>query len=157
MSAIVLRRRGWGATIPELVHEFDLHADLAVTDVGGGPFGQRIIYTVTGGELVGDRLKGSFEGAGGDWLLLGADGFGRLDVRFSTKTADGAYMCIGRSLVIGQRNRRGDNGDTEGTMVKILRKLYSLGSELDPDNPLQTYVDQLSRRLRKRSDNSTKL
>lgn len=80
--------------MPELVHEFDLHADLSVTDVGSGPFGQRIIYTVTGGELVGDRLKGSFDGAGGDWLLLGADEFGRLDVRFTAKTADGAFIYV---------------------------------------------------------------
>jgi hypothetical protein len=80
--------------MPDLVHELDIHADLAVTDVGAGPFGQRLNFTVVGGELVGDRIKGTFDGAGGDWLLLGPDGVGRLDVRFTVRTGDGAHIYV---------------------------------------------------------------
>ena len=34
-------------------------------------------------------MKGELVGAGADWLLLGPDNYGRLDVRFTMKTHDG--------------------------------------------------------------------
>jgi hypothetical protein len=78
--------------MPELVHELDVHADLAVDDIGSGPYGQRVIANVVGGQVTGERLKGLIVGASADWLLIGADGFGRLDVRFTLKTVDGAHI-----------------------------------------------------------------
>lgn len=57
----------------------------------------------------------------------------------------GVHMCLGRSLVTGVYNRPSDSAGTEGTMVKILKELYSKGLELDPDRPPQrsttTYND----------------
>jgi hypothetical protein len=79
--------------MPVLIPEFEYHANLdPPQDVGVGPFGQRLVVPVPGGELVGDRLKGSFVGSAGDWLLAGADGFGRLDVRATLETSDGALI-----------------------------------------------------------------
>jgi hypothetical protein len=75
-----------------LLPEFEYYADLIVHPVGPGPFGNRLQATVTGGEVSGDRLKGSFVGAGADWLLAGPDGFGRLDVRATMQTVDGAFI-----------------------------------------------------------------
>ena len=46
--------------------------------VGSGPYGNRQIYDVTGGSFEGPRLKGKVLPSGGDWLLLGSDGVGRL-------------------------------------------------------------------------------
>lgn len=46
----------------------------------------------------------------------------------------GPHMCCGRSLVTGLQNKPGEEG-TEGTAVKILKKLYGYGMELDPDSP----------------------
>lgn len=80
--------------MPELIHELDVHADLAADDLGAGPFGHRVIFNVTGGYAVGDRLKGSIVGASADWLLIGPDGFGRLDVRFTLRTEDGAHLYV---------------------------------------------------------------
>ena len=78
-----------------LIPEFEYTADLAAPqDVGAGPFGHRMNVPVTGGDLAGERLKGTFVGAAADWLLLGADGFGRIDVRATLETADGAYVYI---------------------------------------------------------------
>ena len=37
--------------MPELIEEMTYHADLAMDDVGGGPFGPRMIFNVTGGEF----------------------------------------------------------------------------------------------------------
>ena len=79
--------------MPQLIQEFEYYAEFsAVHDVGSGPFGHRINISVGGGELAGERLKGSFVGAAADWLLLGPDGYGRLDVRATLQTVDGAYI-----------------------------------------------------------------
>ena len=47
-----------------------------------------------GGEVTGAGLKGSMMAPGGDWLLMGADGFGRIDVRLFTKTVHGALIYM---------------------------------------------------------------
>lgn len=67
----------------ELVYECTYRAELEPDRlmVGPGPFGTRVVATVTGGWCKGERLSGRFAGTAGDWLLLGADGFARLDVR----------------------------------------------------------------------------
>lgn len=64
------------------------------TDVGAGPFGVRWIFDVAGGHVEGPRLKGTVLPSGGDWLLVGPDGVGRLDVRGTFATDDGAYIYV---------------------------------------------------------------
>lgn len=78
--------------MPTLVHEFDYNAALQIRDLGASPVCHRVIATATGGEAAGDRLKGTFVGAGGDWLVVGSDGYGRLDVRITLETVDGASI-----------------------------------------------------------------
>lgn len=81
--------------MPELIKELEYSVDLAgVDDVGPGPFGQRLITNVTGGQFAGDRLKGTVVRPGADWLLVGPDGFGRLDSRVTFKTVDGALIYV---------------------------------------------------------------
>jgi hypothetical protein len=76
----------------ELIYEFTLKATLDVISIGPGPFGDRTIFEVTGGEVTGERLKGTVRPGGADWLLAGADGYGRLDVRGTFTTDDGAHI-----------------------------------------------------------------
>lgn len=79
----------------ELELEFTFEADVTPPQmVGPGPYGTRGVVTVTGGWAKGDRITGTFVGAGGDWLLIGADGFARLDVRGQIETDDGAVLFI---------------------------------------------------------------
>jgi hypothetical protein len=79
----------------ELVHEFTFTADLkAPVAVGPGPFGDRTIFEVIGGEVTGERIRGSIGTGGGDWILAGADGYGRLDVRLTLHTHDGANLYV---------------------------------------------------------------
>ena len=85
---------GADAPAPELVEEFRFHADVDVVVVGPGPFGQRAVATITGGELSGERLEGSLVGAGADWGLLGPDGFLRVDVRTTLRTVDDAHVYL---------------------------------------------------------------
>jgi hypothetical protein len=64
------------------------------TAVGGGPFGARTIFDVSGGSFTGSRLRGKLLPSGGDWLLLDAGGVGRLDVRGTMQTDDGAHIYV---------------------------------------------------------------
>jgi hypothetical protein len=77
-----------------LVHEFTMNAMLKPPlAIGAGPIGTRMYYEVIGGEIVGDRLRGKVVG-GGEWALIGPDGFLRVDVRLQVETHDGAYLYI---------------------------------------------------------------
>jgi Protein of unknown function (DUF3237) len=77
----------------ELVHEFTFTAEVnAPVAVGEGPFGNRMIFEVTGGTVTGERISGRVGSGGGDWLLVGSDGFNRLDIRFTVETDDGAFL-----------------------------------------------------------------
>lgn len=64
-------------------------------EVGTGPGGTRRIVPVTGGRFEGPKLKGRIlPEAGADWLMIGADGVGRLDVRGTFETDDGAFLYV---------------------------------------------------------------
>ncbi len=74
---------------------FTMTANLARASlIDGGPQGARIIFPVLSGTFEGPRLKGTIEAPGGDWLTRRADGSGRLDVRVTLKTEDGALILM---------------------------------------------------------------
>ena len=62
--------------------------------VGAVPSGSRQIFDVTGGTFQGPRLKGKLHASGADWLLVGNDGVGRLDVRGTLETDEGALIYL---------------------------------------------------------------
>ncbi len=79
----------------ELVHEFDLHAELGSTLVAGtGPMGTRMVAPVDGGWVRGARINGTVIGPGADWVMIGSDGYGRIDVRLQVRTDDGAVLYV---------------------------------------------------------------
>jgi len=85
----------------KLVHEFTLSAQLKPPlPIGPGPIGTRMYYDVTSGEMSGDRLHGRLLG-GGEWALVGPDGFLRVDVRLQAETHDGAHLYIQYSGLLG--------------------------------------------------------
>jgi len=78
----------------DLVQEFTLTAALKPPlAIGEGPIGTRMYYDVMHGEIVGDRLRGRLLG-GGEWALIGPDGYLRIDVRLQAETHDGAHLYI---------------------------------------------------------------
>lgn len=91
----------------ELVYECTYRAELEPERlmVGPGPFGTRVVRTVKSGWCKGERLNGRFAGAGADWLLFGADGFGRIDVRAQLVTEDGAVIFLTYNGLL-ERNAR---------------------------------------------------
>ena len=77
----------------ELVHEFTFNAMLRPPlPVGEGPYGTRMFFEAYSGTADGARVKGELQGGGGDWILVGPDGYGRIDVRFQLATHDGAFI-----------------------------------------------------------------
>lgn len=104
----------------ELVHEMTYHAMLKPPmPVGDGPSGTRMVYDVIEGRIEGPRISGNFKGAGADWLLIGPDGYGRLDVRAQIETDDGAFIYVQYFGLIHLNDNvqaaMADGEDTEGT------------------------------------------
>jgi hypothetical protein len=79
----------------KLEHLVTYRADLKPpVAVGKGPLGTRTIFDVTGGTAEGPRLRGKLLASGGDWLLVDESGIGRLDVRGTLETDDGAHIYV---------------------------------------------------------------
>ena len=72
----------------------ELEIETKTRVIGPGPFGTRQLFEVLGGHFEGQRLNGKVLPSGGDWMLLGADGVGRLDVRFMLETTDKALIYM---------------------------------------------------------------
>jgi hypothetical protein len=78
----------------KLVEEFTFSARLKPpVPVGAGPIGTRMYYEVADGTVTGERLRGKVLG-GGEWALIGPDGFLRVDVRLQVETHDGAFLYV---------------------------------------------------------------
>jgi hypothetical protein len=78
----------------KLIQECEFSAGLKPpVPVGAGPIGTRMYYEVSGGEVAGDRLRGKIL-SGGEWALIGPDGFLRVDVRLQVETHDGAFIYV---------------------------------------------------------------
>lgn len=86
-------------------------------EVGVGPYGNRLIYEVDGGDFEGPKLKGTIRKAGGaDWLTMCED-YAHLDVRVTFETHDGAFIYVeyvGRfELTPAVRAALAGDGDTD--------------------------------------------
>lgn len=55
------------------------------------PVGLRMTYITEKGRLTG-QINGELLEGGGDWAVIGTDGFGRLDVRGTVRTDDGVLL-----------------------------------------------------------------
>lgn len=81
--------------MPRLEPLLTIQADLAEPlDVGATPTGARRIFDIQGGTFEGPRLRGRVLPSGADWLVVGSDGVGRLDVRATFETHDGALVYV---------------------------------------------------------------
>ncbi len=77
-----------------LIEEFTITGKLnPPVPIGDGPLGRRMYFEVIDGEVSGARIQAKALG-GGDWALMGPDGFTRLDVRIQAETHDGAFLYI---------------------------------------------------------------
>jgi hypothetical protein len=64
-------------------------------ELGNTPAGNRRVFTVSGGEFAGDRLRGEvLPQASSDLLLVRGDGSSQHDVRLILRTDDGALILM---------------------------------------------------------------
>jgi Protein of unknown function (DUF3237) len=73
-------------------HLLDMHVDLEPAQPISTPVGTRMTFIAKGGIIDGPKLQGEILPGGGDWLLVGSDGVGRVDVRATLRTHDGALI-----------------------------------------------------------------
>ena len=73
-------------------HLFDMHVNLQPAQPIPTPVGTRMTFITTGGFIDGPMLRGELLPGGGDWLIVGSDGTGRVDVRATLRTHDGALI-----------------------------------------------------------------
>jgi len=84
----------------ELRHLFDMHVDLEPAQAIASPEVTRMIFVSAGGTFSGDRFEGEMLPGGGDWLRVGGDGIGRIDVRATLRTHDGELVYMTNTGVI---------------------------------------------------------
>jgi len=119
----------------KLEHIMTYHADLAPPQViGKTAFGTRQIFEVTGGTFEGPGLSGKILTCGGDWLLTDDAGVGRLDVRATFLTDDGAhiYMQYYGILELNEKaaSALADGGGTEyGDHFFVTQPRFETGDE----------------------------
>jgi hypothetical protein len=73
-------------------HLLDMAVDLEPAQPIATPVGARMTFIVKRGSVTGPRIKGEVLPGGGDWLLVGRDRIGRVDVRATIRTDDGALI-----------------------------------------------------------------
>ena len=76
-------------------HLFTLKLSAGETQQAGQtPMGRRMIVPITGGTFDGERLRGTIEPGGADWMTQRPDGVTMLDVRVVLKTDDEALILL---------------------------------------------------------------
>jgi hypothetical protein len=66
----------------------------APQQVGQTPGGRRMVVPVLGGTFEGERLSGTVDPGGSDWITIRTDGAFSLDVRLVLRAKDGALIGL---------------------------------------------------------------
>jgi hypothetical protein len=72
------------------------------------------------GKVSGERLNGTLLSGGGDWITLGSDGWGQIDVRGQMVTDDGAYIYAHYTGLL-ELNDKVMNATASGTATDCCR------------------------------------
>ena len=126
----------------QLDYEFTYTAQLKQPlNVGAGPYGARMVYEVSGGTVTGNRLSGTVLGGGADWMLIGPDGCGRLDVRaqFSTKDSAILYMSY---LGVVEMNSAVQQAVAAGGETQFGDQYFRTAPRLETGDPRYAWVNQ---------------
>ncbi len=125
-----------------LEYEFTYHATLKEpVNVGAGSYGMRLFYEVTGGRFEGKRLNGKVLTGGGDWLLVGPDGRGRLDVRAQLLTDDGAAIYLAYYGVL-EMNDKVQRAITAGSGTDYGDQYFRTNPRFETGDPRYAWLNQ---------------
>jgi len=126
----------------QLEYEFTYTAGLRQPlNVGAGPFGARMVFGVTGGSVEGDRLKGTVLSGGADWMLVGPDGYGRLDVRAEFSTEDDAIVYMSYFGIV-QMNEAVQKAVAAGASTDYGDQYFRTAPRLETGDPRYGWVNQ---------------
>jgi Protein of unknown function (DUF3237) len=140
-TAIPLLERPPLPTLP-VEHLCDFRVDLEPAQVIEIPAGMRMVFIARGGRVEGPELKGDILPGGGDWLLVGEDAIGRVDVRATVRTDDGALIDYSAGGVIRippdglQRLADGERLPFEETYARTTPKFETADERYSWLNPL---------------------
>jgi hypothetical protein len=73
-------------------HLFDMAVDLEPAQLIPTKLGARMTFIAKGGTIEGPKVRGEILPGGGDWLVVGEDQIGRVDVRATLRTDDDALI-----------------------------------------------------------------
>ena len=73
-------------------HLFDMQVDLEPAHAIATTTGARMTFIARGGQVRGPALNGEVLPGGGDWLRIGNDRIGRVDVRVTLRSDDGVLI-----------------------------------------------------------------
>lgn len=73
-------------------HVCDMSVDLEPARMVATPLGTTLVFAARGGRVTGPNINGVVLPGGGDWLHIGADRIGRVDVRATIETDDGVLI-----------------------------------------------------------------
>lgn len=87
---------------------------------------------MTGGVIEGARLSGRTLNAGADWMLVGSDGFLRMDARIQALTGNGAVLCAryrGPAEANGRLRHAMASGEPTSFADQCIRTCWEIESE----------------------------
>jgi hypothetical protein len=124
----------------KLVHEFTINALLKQPlPIGPGPIGTRMYYEIIGGEVTGERLRGKVL-SGGEWALIGPDGFLRVDVRAQVETNDGATLYL-QYLGLLELNEAVQNATATGTGTAYGDQYFFTNPRIETGDPRYAWLN----------------
>ena len=127
---------------PELVYVATYSALLKPPLQAGGIFGTRMFFEVVSGEFsAASGGRGKLLTGGGDWLLVGPDGWGRLDVRAQLQMDDGAIVHA-QILRSHRDERRGHSGSARWHGDDVWSAVLSHQSALRNIDPRYAWLQQ---------------
>jgi hypothetical protein len=107
--------------------------------VGAGPTGTRMYYEIAGGEFSGDRLHGKIL-SGGEWAVIGPDGFLRVDVRLQIGTHDGAFIYV-QYLGLLEVNEKVQSALANGTGTEFEDQYFYTNPRMETGDERYTWVN----------------
>lgn len=120
----------------ELEHLFDLTVELEAPQVLATPAGIRMTYVVRSGRVRGERVNAELLPGGGDWLMIGNDGIGRLDVRATMRLDDGALVHLTTTgVAVLSDEAKGRLASGERVREHEMHARSQLRFEADPAGP----------------------
>jgi hypothetical protein len=89
-------------------HLFDLRIEFGPVPVVPTPRGTRMLFAARSGRFDGPGIGGTVLPGSADWLVVGDDGIGRMDVRAVLLTDDGehVHMTSTGRVVLGEHTAR---------------------------------------------------